>query len=110
MRISDWSADVCSSDLVERLARRRAEQRADNARRGIHPTATPFDGVRAGVADKARRGIDGDRERAGADRHMRARHADQIDHQRSEERRVGKECVRKFISGLSTYQLKKKIE
>src|SRR3546814_6860636 len=38
----------------ERLARRRSEQRADNARLGIHPTATPFDGVLACVSDTSR--------------------------------------------------------
>src|SRR3546814_2880355 len=77
MRISDWSADVCSSDLLERAERvpqlrfhllglRREEFEAD-----------------ADVAGK----VGEERRRRGA---ARLRQRVQI---RSEERRVGKECV-----------------
>src|SRR3546814_3206865 len=65
MRISDWSSDVCSSDL---LARRRARRQPE--RRGHdHRQRDARDGARRRMALMA-----------------------QI---RSEERRVGKECVSK---------------
>src|SRR3546814_6174057 len=67
MRISDWSSDVCSSDLAWRSA----------------PPA-----CRAGAASWARRGGNGDSRPA---------------HGRSEERRVGKECVSTCRSRWSPY-------
>src|SRR3546814_15902352 len=95
MRISDWSSDVCSSDLdvpaqwrmvavvapdVAGVADRRACQRAHRA---------------------GRDGVDADLRLAEVDR--------EIAHARSEERRVGKECVSKCRSRWSPYHLKKKI-
>src|SRR3546814_11321334 len=68
MRISDWSSDVCSSDLVawpDRVARQRAGQR----------------GEYLSVGGRA---------------------------YRSEERRVGKECVSTCRSRWSPYHYKKK--
>src|SRR3546814_1385020 len=69
MRISDWSSDVCSSDLVERQLRRAAAvgQQRDP------PAARP-----PGVAQH-------------------------LDGRRSEERRVGKECVSTCRSRWSPY-------
>src|SRR3546814_15501317 len=72
VRISDWSSDVCSSDLVLRLVRRRLER----------PTA---------VAEKAAEEWRG------------------WDVGRSEERRVGKECVSTCGSRWSPYLYKKNI-
>src|SRR3546814_5869638 len=73
MRISDWSSDVCSSDLA-----RRRRDRFDIPHRQA--------GGYAGHAD------------ASADRHpANARHG------RSEERRVGKECVSTCRSRWSPY-------
>src|SRR3546814_6582279 len=80
LRISDWSSDVCSSDLHIRNLRRRARNdrllaRADHHRRRVADV----------VADDA------------GERQLR-RHRDQsVDH-RSEARREGKECVSTYIS------------
>src|SRR3546814_16201864 len=81
MRISDWSSDVCSSDLSLRRA-----QQPDTFVRQVHraegePRALPV----------GRRG------------RVRARAAGS-----SEERRVGKECVSTCRSRWSPYHSKKK--
>src|SRR3546814_16562080 len=74
MRISDWSSDVCSSDLNAALAEIGVRQRApDRTRRGKQPP-------------------------------RRIRSAG-----RSEERRVGKECVSTCRSRWSPYHYKKNI-
>src|SRR3546814_5787134 len=92
MRISDWSSDVCSSDLdadvhaeVERQAQRHAEQcRVREAVAEIgHPP--PHD-------ETAERSPDECYSDAGEDRPHR-----------SEERRVGKECVSTCRSRWSPY-------
>src|SRR3546814_12576378 len=78
MRISDWSSDVCSSDLDRRRSK------------GLHhhPCADP--GAR-------------DLRRSRRDRLRRAG-----GRARSEERRVGKECVSTCRSRWSPYHSKKK--
>src|SRR3546814_6197335 len=103
MRISDWSSDVCSSDLVGAVARRRPGTQGEGApevveiakhRRRLDRPA--LDGGEAGgrhqfretlaraerkapvLGQVPRRGVEGGR--GGPER-------------RSEERRVGKECV-----------------
>src|SRR3546814_11387897 len=97
MRISDWSSDVCSSDLL------------DAARPGIAPRA---------VAEKAAHMVVADHRGLG-DPHRRQREArlhvadaegaaafelgEQLQAGRSEERRVGKECVRTCRSRWSPY-------
>src|SRR3546814_8142558 len=70
MRISDWSSDVCSSDL------KRGED--DSWHRGLHGS------------DSATASLDA--------RRLRGRQAE-----RSEERRVGKECVSTCRSRWSPY-------
>src|SRR3546814_3868190 len=86
MRISDWSSDVCSSDLIDPATIERIIAAC--------PTGRPVE-----VRDKAiilllaRLGL-----RAGDIRDMRL---DDID--RSEERRVGKECVSTCRSRWSPY-------
>src|SRR3546814_13079390 len=96
MRISDWSSDVCSSDLDgdppfarKQIVRTNAYQRAQRWRGGryAHPQERPRGS-----------GNDGHRKVAGGD--------DQ--HGRSEERRVGKECVSTCRSRWSPYHSKKK--
>src|SRR3546814_20126152 len=86
MRISDWSSDVCSSDL-------QAEQRD-----GEHPVEQRRD--------------DGDRDVGDQDRGDGDRRADPLEdrcgHHRSEERRVGKECVSTCRSRWSPYHSQKK--
>src|SRR3546814_1950247 len=74
MRISDWSSDVCSSDLVKR--------RADN----LQAQAAVF----VLRTDQIRQLVD-------------ARCAPRCPEVRSEERRVGKECVSTCRSRWSPY-------
>src|SRR3546814_20393420 len=92
MRISDWSSDVCSSDL---LVERNAVEEDLHVLDGIDGHARL-----AGIADDARvvgvvaavgREVEGDREPLLP---------------RSEERRVGKECVRTCRSRWSPYPYK----
>src|SRR3546814_5479147 len=78
MRISDWSSDVCSSDLVDNTLLGRTKAK------------------------------DGGAWEMAPDRHVepglyRLR-VDQIEGERSEERRVGKECVSTCRSRWSPYQ------
>src|SRR3546814_13670360 len=102
MRISDWSSDVCSSDLVAHAhrgapfgrARHRARYRAD--RRAAQPAC----GRRAGYPGRARC-------RAVPPRHAHRPRACRSP-ARSEERRVGKECVSTCRSRWSPDHEKKK--
>src|SRR3546814_11467876 len=85
MRISDWSSDVCSSDL--RARRRRYYALVDP--RSLHDRAQ----VSASVSSRSRYSS-WPRVTAGSS-------------SRSEERRVGKECVSTCRSRWSPYHLKK---
>src|SRR3546814_14244949 len=100
MRISDWSSDVCSSDLLAHLA-------GDVVLGGVPPQSQPRPcGGRARAHAAAapaqrghhRAGYAGDHAGAVAARH------------RSEERRVGKECVSTCRSRWSPYHSKTKNE
>src|SRR3546814_16388661 len=91
MRISDWSSDVCSSDL----------------RDGGEPGEQGVPAV-DGLAGRRAHGRGLSRRRAGLRRRARGRAAGRGD-LRSEERRVGKECVRTFSSRWSPYHLTKHI-
>src|SRR3546814_2401726 len=88
MRISDWSSDVCSSDLGPLLAegRGRAVRGSSGAgrRHRLHAVGP----------GRKQAGRGGERGLEGAGRHAR---------QRSEERRVGKECVSTCRSRWSPY-------
>src|SRR3546814_20033225 len=103
MRISDWSSDVCSSDLVRTDGRMAAERR-----RWTHV-------MKRGQVHAAEIGClfellplmwPGNRQR-----HLFALHQLQrflgierrLQHERSEERRVGKECVSTGRSRWSQY-------
>src|SRR3546814_18111231 len=109
MRISDWSSDVCSSDLGRPAQDLRTQEaRAGQAGQQVRSARVP----RAG-ADDRRTAADGARQEdrrldrveairadgAGADRSPR---------RRSEERRVGKECVSTGRSRWSRSHKKKK--
>src|SRR3546814_11351114 len=97
MRISDWSSDVCSSDLH---AVALEEARADPPGRPhfLRKTAAPFDAhLDVGCGQLAEPQFGHDRE-IGDDR------------PRSEERRVGKECVSTCRYRWSPYHEKKKYE
>src|SRR3546814_18349636 len=94
MRISDWSSDVSSSDLLLNWLSRQEKmngevEEMDTIGRGR--------GCGAGVGDNAR----ASREHGSAS--SRGQHGN-----RSEERRVGKECVSKCRSRWSPYHYKKK--
>src|SRR3546814_4065639 len=80
MRISDWSSDVCSSDLVQADTDRGAQGVALAARHRIGAIVGGVEGARPVVARQA----DAAEGRGGGGTVGRAR---------SEERRVGKECV-----------------
>src|SRR3546814_83038 len=80
MRISDWSSDVCSSDLIA-------------AQHGVEPHA-------GATLQHHRTNQDG---RLGDEILAVANHRARADAIRSEERRVGKECVSTCRSRWSPY-------
>src|SRR3546814_10981739 len=97
MRISDWSSDVCSSDLG-RAGQYRLRIAVARSAQGRPYRARPrIDGDDASreICQSPHRPVVGWAETEG-----RAG--------RSEERRVGKECVSKCRSRWSTYHTKKK--
>src|SRR3546814_19354383 len=104
MRISDWSSDVCSSDLgegaheriVHDLERQRRERRGIRRRALVRRLAVELDALDRRHVERARQIID-----------------DRVEQRlnplvRSEERRAGKECVRTCSSRWSTYHKKNK--
>src|SRR3546814_11113341 len=98
MRISDWSSDVCSSDLVDRAGGPRRPDRRSGARPGRDGGMTIAADVRYGAGEVMAT--------------MKAIGLDVGDYRlsiyRSEERRVGKECVSTCRSRWSTYHYNKK--
>src|SRR3546814_17470293 len=90
MRISDWSSDVCSSDLPPRIRGPVARHPAAASNR-VHMAQRPRQksAKKSGPASRSPRG----RRRRG----------------RSEERRVGKECVSTCRSRWSLYHKQKKL-
>src|SRR3546814_13930422 len=130
MRISDWSSDVCSSDLTKRHTTFKLISNALCDELGIDLRLADFNDVQAYVAsgklteltpqlfnirtlladDNAGAcSINGNTAKLGRtlDHHFRNRclrqrfHDEFADLQRSEERRVGKECVSTCRSGWS---------
>src|SRR3546814_12322740 len=122
MRISDWSSDVCSSDLnaagarilrcedAERDADGGGDQHRDAAEvdgdHGLFPEVVHQDEDREQEAERRQLPA---AELPPGERHQqdepRPGHAEQ---ERSEERRVGKECVSTCRSRWSPYHYKKK--
>src|SRR3546814_2420282 len=100
MRISDWSSDVCSSDLRPRAGARAAMRRSALARSWREqPDDVPELGCdQLPDAELDRFGGAGESEHDGTPDHT----ADRT-RERSEERRVGKECVRTCRSRWSPY-------
>src|SRR3546814_15560825 len=89
MRISDWSSDVCSSDLFHEIGARHLAQ--------AQRFALQRDALWLGMVDQIT-GVGEEADLAGAlqcRRDDRQRHDVVLDRdlRRSEERRVGKECV-----------------
>src|SRR3546814_16759901 len=107
MRISDWSSDVCSSDLLQRGAVHAGNRAAIDAQHRHFKCrcelraqlGEPFDAQVGGQADP-------DIARDFGSAHLANAPALQVD--RSEERRVGKECVSTCRSRWSPYHYKKK--
>src|SRR3546814_16645167 len=95
MRISDWSSDVCSSDLDQRFERQIDPRRDDPAQIGA---------VGADMVE-GRRGAEADDELVLARLDRLRRNG--VARARSEERRVGKECVSTCSSQWSPYHSKK---
>src|SRR3546814_20873732 len=98
MRISDWSSDVCSSDLLKR----RGFERED-----ISKLRVAYDQLFSGKGTFTQR-LDDVAETYAASALVREvtdfiRHASKRGICRSEERRVGKECVSKGRSRWSPY-------
>src|SRR3546814_14847905 len=97
MRISDWSSDVCSSDL------RQATPELDKAR-SDQPQGRQARGAREREQDRERKR---QHERAHADEHGEREAAHRSVETRSAERRVGQECVSTCRSRWSPYHYKK---
>src|SRR3546814_14258708 len=96
MRISDWSSDVCSSDLLRRIhALALPQPRHDRVDRPEGDQRDPAECAGMDVADSPLGVV-----RQRVDRPDR--------HERSEERRVGKECVSTCRSRWSPSHSKKK--
>src|SRR3546814_18847609 len=100
MRISDWSSDVCSSDLLE-VATHAAVIRALDAG-GIDVAVLDGEAVPSGGMGIARQ-VKEEVYEAPPILVLIGRPQDAWLATRSEERRVGKECVRTCISWWSPY-------
>src|SRR3546814_14491122 len=90
MRISDWSSDVCSSDLGHQVAHTLTSAGVPRISWCVRGRPSPSSEGRAKPGKALPTSADGNR--AG----------------RSEERRVGKECVSTCRSRWSPYHYKKK--
>src|SRR3546814_5859306 len=101
MRISDWSSDVCSSDLLH------ARELPQGRSREIHAQLVRLGECAVRAAD--RRGRGQAPRAAGTAAVMEARSMTTTS-RRSEERRVGKECVSTCRSLWSPYHSKKKLD
>src|SRR3546814_1572717 len=99
MRISDWSSDVCSSDLLAERHRPEVRESSDaRIRRGGHDR--PKDALRNASAVLIYEEVGGDAARPVSEPADR-KHL--VAFSRSEERRVGKECVSTCRSRWSPY-------
>src|SRR3546814_17041090 len=98
MRISDWSSDVCSSDLLtERGARTGSAFGTCLPRLSPHPVEY----------SRARPGRDAPRSWQAGGFRPNSYSNSRMSHPRSEESRVGKECVSTFRSRWSPYHSNK---
>src|SRR3546814_16365851 len=103
MRISDWSSDVCSSDLRGVVVAPVEGQGAD-----VGEQSGDLDGVDRGVEQDevvAVRAVDrdSDRDAGTVDGHRPLPAQLPKNPWKSEERRVGEECVRKWRTRCETY-------
>src|SRR3546814_18787524 len=98
MRISDWSSDVCSSDLTWNRVNN-CQQHRDNSHAGTDVAAVAVEGRLPALALHLRGDSASNSIRAGAVRHVDYA----VVRPRSEERRVGKEGVRTCRSRGAPY-------
>src|SRR3546814_15077498 len=99
MRISDWSSDVCSSDLIATLTPKvSADTKRLATRDNLDAAGDKFEAIFTGMMLKSMRAA------KLADDLFDSKALDT----RSEERRVGNECVSTCRSRWSPYHLKKK--
>src|SRR3546814_15176030 len=104
MRISDWSSDVCSSDLIREIIL----QRAGHAlRRSVRNAKFLRDFLKAD-AQTPRGGELGEAQKIVGLGESHYTSMSEIDTLRSEERRVGKECVSTDRTGWERDTLNKK--
>src|SRR3546814_3651331 len=94
MRMSDWSSDVCSSDLV-------ADHRVDHPDQAHRLTVLGREDLHAGLRQPG--DLLGHDDAATAAVHLDVPGAALAEEFRSEERRVGKECVSTCRSRWSPY-------
>src|SRR3546814_14037707 len=105
MRISDWSSDVCSSDLL-RLFRGAAKTLINESYSAAQPRVpSKRPAVTATLTAKTPAATPVE---TYTPKQWTARRSREKPAVRSEERRVGKECVSKCRSRWSTYTHKKK--
>src|SRR3546814_21026354 len=114
MRISDWSSDVCSSDLLERLVRR-PPQRSNEMKHSIRGTVGSDGAANAFLVTNMDEGTSSIQVKVAVDAIVPTSHAQAVnerwEHIRSEERRVGKEwVVRVELGGRRRFKKKKKKE
>src|SRR3546814_17822141 len=110
MRISDWSSDVCSSDLVGQERSLIMELKLLNDQGQSASTVAAPDTIFGRDFNEALVHQIVAAFRANARSGNRAQKGrDTVKHSRSEERRVGKECVHTCRSGWSPTPNKKKI-
>src|SRR3546814_14523016 len=105
MRISDWSSDVCSSDLVAKAYRPGHADYAYDAKYGFRDYRG---GGRSSARETAARVAAGGVARLVIPEVSIRAYLIELGGDRSEERRVGKECVSTCRSRWSAYHYKKK--
>src|SRR3546814_15068529 len=107
MRISDWSSDVCSSDLGENATALGAASYASGAFGTAVGIASTAEGE-VSVAVGSNAAAIGTRATALGSNAIAARdYSTAVGDERSEERRVGQECVSKCRARWSPYHYKK---
>src|SRR3546814_12112174 len=104
MRISDWSSDVCSSDLPAGAIPGPAAGSGRDVRTAMQCLSQCRAARAEGARDRAWRPRRGETGMSDAAKDWGMTEADDC---RSEERRVGKECVRKCRSRWVRYHYKK---
>src|SRR3546814_15135025 len=108
MRISDWSSDVCSSDLqvIWQVAARRITYKKLDKRSALYKAKRKIEKAKAPSTRQGRAPVP--RDQAAVWLYQGA--LPRAGEERSEERRVGKECVSTCRTRWSPYDEKKKTQ